>query len=96
MSRTVFVEFGEREQPLLIATVNDGLQTRRIFVTDQRTKVAFLIDTGADVRVYLRKRVSVNIRKCAYELFAANSTAISTYGRIAVDLESSLQRSFKW
>ena len=85
------MEFGKREQPSLIATINDGLQTRRIFVTDQRTKVAFLIDTGTDVCVYPRKRVSGYIRKGAYELFAANSTTISTYGTIAVDLELSLR-----
>ena len=90
------MEFGKREQPSLIATVNDGLQTRRIFVMDQRTKVAFLIDTCADVCVYPRKRVSGYIRKGAYKLFAANSTTISTYGTIAVDLELSLRRSFKW
>ena len=90
------VESGKREQPSLIAAVNDGFQTRRIFVTDQTSKVAFLIDTGADVCVYPRKRVSGYVHKCVYELFAANSTTIATYGTIAVNLDLSLRRSFKW
>ena len=90
------VESGKREQPSLIAAVNDGFQTRRIFVTVQTSKVAFLIDTGADVCVYPQKRVSGYVRKCVYELFSANFTTIATYGTIAVNLDLSLRRSFKW
>ena len=48
------MEVGEREQPSLIASINDGLRTRRIFITDKDSKVAFLIDTGADFYVYPR------------------------------------------
>ena len=90
------MEIGKREQPSLIAAVNDGFQTRRIFITDQTSKVAFLIDTGADVCVYPRERVSGYVHNFVYEHFAANCTAIATYGTIAADLDFSLRRSFKW
>ena len=90
------MEVGKREQPSLIAAINDGLHTRRIFITDKDSKVAFLIDTGADVCVYPRKRTSGYRHKCTYELYAANSTRIATYGTVAVDLNLSLRRSFKW
>ncbi|XP_033225959.1 uncharacterized protein LOC117178641 [Belonocnema kinseyi] len=88
---------GKRKEPSLIAAINDGpSRTRRIFVTDKMTKIAFLIDTGADVSVFPRKRVGGHLRKNEYELYAANNTRIITYGTMAVDLDLSLRRSFKW
>ena len=90
------LEVGKRQKPLLIAAFNNGSRNRRIFVSDKTSKVAFLIDTGADVSVFPRKRVTGQNRKCEYELYAANSTRIATYGTIAVDLDFSLRRTFKW
>lgn len=77
------------------AALDDDSGSRRIFVTDRRTKISFLVDTGADVCVYPRNRLR-NTKKCEYELFAANGTPIATYGTTAVDLDFSLRRSFKW
>ncbi|XP_033212394.1 uncharacterized protein LOC117169988 [Belonocnema kinseyi] len=71
-------------------------RTSRIFVTDKMTKIAFLIDNGADVNVFPRKRVGGHLRKNEYELYAANNTRIITYGTMAVDLDLSLRGSFKW
>ena len=76
--------------------LNDDLRTRHIFVSDKSSKIAFLIDTGADVSVFPRKRVGGRVEKCAYELYAANNTRIAKYGMIAVDLDLSLRRTFKW
>ena len=90
------VERGKLEEPSAIAMLNDGPRTRRIFIIDKSTKINFLIDTGADVSVFPRKRVGGHLQKCKYELFAANNTRIITYGTIAVDLDFSLRRSFKW
>ena len=80
----------------MIVALNDGLRTRRIFVSDKSSKITFLIDTGADVSIFPRKRVGGRVEKCAYELYAATNTRIATYGMIAVDFDLSLRRSFKW
>ena len=36
------------------------------------------------------------MKKTAYELFAANETRIATYGTLAMELNLSLRRAFKW
>ena len=80
----------------MIAAFNNGSRNRRIFVSDKTSKIAFLIDTGADVSVFPRKRVTGQTRKCEYELYAANSTRIRhTNDTMAVDLDFSLRRTFK-
>ena len=83
---SAIMEVGKREQPSLIATINDGLHTRRICITDKESNIAFLINTGADVCVYPRKCLSGYLNMCTYELYAANSTRIVTYGTVSVDL----------
>ena len=92
----MLMEVRKREQSSLIATINDDLRTRSIFSTDMDSKIAFLIDTGANVCVYPRKCLSGYLHECTYELYAANSTRIGTYGTVVVDLNLSLRRSFKW
>ena len=69
--------------------------SRRIFILDQRTKTSFLVDTGADIGVHPRSRLSRNVKKTTYELFAS-SQRIATYGTIAIELNLSLRRAFKW
>ena len=89
------MENGERPQPSVKAVDHDGLGSRRIFIVDQRTKTSFLVDTGADISVYPRSRLSRDVKKAAYELFAANGTPIATYGTLAMELNLSLRRAFK-
>ena len=36
------------------------------------------------------------MNKSEYDLFAANGTRITTYGTVAIDLNLSLRRAFKW
>ena len=50
------------------ATVADGSQTGRIFITGRRTNIRYLVDTGADVCVYLRSRVKGQVRGSEYAL----------------------------
>ena len=57
------VEVGKRPQPSVKAADDDGLGSRRIFVTDQRTKTSFLVDTGADISVYPRSKLSRDVKK---------------------------------
>ncbi|XP_076247822.1 uncharacterized protein LOC143187496 [Calliopsis andreniformis] len=75
------------EKPSVNAALEDGLNSRRIFVKDRRSKLSFLIDTGVDLCVYPRRLLRESPPKSVYELFAANGTCIATYGTIAFDLD---------
>ena len=90
------MEVGKRSQPSVKAEDGDGLGSRRIFILDQRTKTSFLVDTGADIGVHPRSRLSRDVKKTTYELFAANGTRIATYGTLAMELNLSLRRAFRW
>lgn len=46
--------------------------TRRLFMTDAETKIAFLIDTGADLCVFPRRMIRGPRQRSTYELSAAN------------------------
>ena len=74
----------------------DGLAHRRFYVKDGNSRKSFLIDTGADLSVYPRKWLAENVKKCEYELFAANGSRIETYGNVPLNLNLSLRREFKW
>jgi hypothetical protein len=69
---------------------------RRLFITDKVTKVQFLVDTGADVCVYPRSRLTGNRTKSDFELYAANNTRIVTYGLVTLNLDFGLRRTFIW
>ncbi|KAJ8724718.1 hypothetical protein PYW07_015676 [Mythimna separata] len=68
----------------------------RLFVTDQRSKVQFLVDTGSDLCVYPRSAITKRLEKTNYQLCAANGTSIATYGFINVSLNLGLRRDFAW
>ena len=87
---------GKRVGRSLAAASDRGLTTRRLFVTDQESKVRFLVDTGADLCVYPRTYLRGLYKKSTYELSAANGTVISTYGTITLALKLGLRRVFPW
>ena len=78
------METGKRYQLSVKAADVDGLGSCRIFVTEKRTNISFLIDIGADISVYPRSRIHGHVNEGAYVLFAANGTRIATYGTIAM------------
>lgn len=97
MCPTVQVQFGKPERQSVAAV--DVCQTSqgRLFITDQRTKVQYLVDTGSDVCVYPRSAVRAPLQsKSKFELVAANGTIISTYGYINLTLDLGLRRAFAW
>lgn len=86
-----------KRQPSLVAAVNDGSASRRLYIVDRATKVAYLIDTGADLCVFPRNLVrNKRLSKSNYELFAANGTPIATYGLCTLSLNLGLRREFTW
>ena len=67
-----------------------------MFVTDKNSRIFYLIDTGADICVFPRSKLHGSVNRSEYELFAANGTRITTYGTVAINLNLSLRRAFKW
>lgn len=88
---------GKLDGPSLMATGDVGLLiSRRIFITDSNSKAIFLVDTGADLCVFLRSMLSQPREKSNYELSAANGSTISTYGTTTMCLNLGLRREFTW
>jgi hypothetical protein len=70
---------GKREYHAVNAVYDDDSSvSRRIFVTDKRTKTSFLVDMGADVCMYPRSKLHGPSRRNDDELFAVNGTPIAT------------------
>lgn len=68
----------------------------RLFVTDYRSKVQFLVDTGSDLCVFPKSLLKQRRQHCKLELSAANGTAIKTYGYAHFILNIGLRRDFAW
>lgn len=70
--------------------------TSRLFVTDKKTKVQYLVDTGSDLCVLPRRFLRQFREPSDYKLTAANGTVISTYGTMTMHLDLGLRRDFVW
>lgn len=75
---------------------SDCPSTGRLFVTDKRTKIQFLVDTGSDLCVVPKSLLKECRPKSNYELFAANGSVIHTYGNAHFVLDLGLRRDFTW
>ncbi|XP_076659997.1 uncharacterized protein LOC143363272 [Halictus rubicundus] len=79
-----------------MAANDSAPDTSRLFVTDRTTKITFMVDTGSDLCVFPRSRVSGARERTAYELYAANGSTITTYGSVRFALNFGLRRDFSW
>lgn len=70
--------------------------TGRLFVTDKKTKMQFLVDTGSDLCVFPRIYFKQNRARSDYNLCAANGSMIATYGHVNLMLNLGLRRDFAW
>ena len=73
-----------------------NLKSRRLFVTDRKTKTQFLVDAGADLCVLPRSFIRGQRSKSNYELHAANDTVIPTYEFETFILDLGLRRDYAW
>ena len=71
---------------------------RRLFVTDRRTGVRFLVDTGAEVSVLPPSRQDRNRHHSpsSPSLTAVNGSAITTFGQRCLALDLGLRRNFSF
>lgn len=79
-----------------MATDDCRIATGRLFITDRRSKVQFLVDTGSDLCVFPRSALRERRTKTNYQLCAANGTTIETYGYVQFNLDFGLRRDFVW
>jgi len=68
----------------------------RLIILDQDTKQQYLIDTGSDVSVYPRSKMSKRTLGTFLPLYAANGTIIPTYDKITLQPNLGLRRAFTW
>ncbi|GIY48804.1 retrovirus-related Pol polyprotein from transposon 297 [Caerostris extrusa] len=66
---------------------------QRLYLTDKTSSSRYLIDTGADVSQSAHKTSG---QTAQMQLFAANGTAIPTYGKCLFKLDLGLRREFNW
>jgi len=70
--------------------------TNRLFVTDITSKLKYLVDSGADISVVPPSNTDKQQRSNTLKLYAANGTAINTYGMKTITLNLGLRRPYCW
>ena len=79
-----------------MATSDSHNVSGRLFVTDRKSKMQFLVDTGSDLCVFPRTALRERRFPTNYQLYAANGTSISTYGFAHLELNLGLRRDYTW
>lgn len=79
-----------------MATSDCPISSGRLFVSDRKSKIQFLVDTGSDLCVFPRTISKIRRPKSAYQLFAANGSPITTYGSTQLELDFGLRRAYSW
>lgn len=79
------------------AEVCTVLPVHRLCITDGKTGLRFLVDTGANISVLPYQRKLFSEKVCdSYKLYAANGSEIKTFGTKTMDLDFNLRRSYRW
>lgn len=68
----------------------------RLCVTDRKSGLRFLVDTGANVSVIPKSILRKKCQDHTYKLFAANGTEINTYGDRTLTLDLNMRRPYTW
>lgn len=74
----------------------DQQTINRLFISDKRLSLRFLIDTGADLSIVPPNNSEKKNPSHSIELFAANGTSIRTFGEKRITLDLGLRRTFQW
>ena len=80
----------------MTTSVPGQIPSRLFYVTDNATKLRFLVDTGAEVSVLPPSVSDRNHRKSTLTLQAVNNSPITTYGNRLLTLNIGLRRTFQW
>lgn len=87
---------GKLQRQFVEATNDCHSVTSRLFITDKKAKVQYLIDTGSDLCVLPRRFLRQQRKPSEYKLSAANGSVINTYGTAQMHLDLGLRRDFSW
>lgn len=69
------------------------LESRRLFVTDRKSKTKYLIDTGADLSVIPPTNRN---KPHTSKMYAANGSEIKTYGTRIISIDFGFRRKMDW
>lgn len=72
-----------------------SISSTRLFVNNTNNRLRFLVDTGANISVIPAKK-NQQAPQTSNDLYAANGTAIQTYGMKSLELNLGLRRTFTW
>lgn len=90
-------EAGKLQRPPAVGAVADGEhQQRRLHITDKESGLRFLVDTGADISLVLKRHMDKAIKHSPIQLYTANNVPIKTYGEKLFVVNLGLRRPFKW
>lgn len=76
-------------------SVQDAIQSKRLFVKDRSSGQQFLIDTGSDISL-LPCNGGTNIQSSNFVIYAANNLPIKTFGERQRTLNLGLRRPIVW
>jgi len=79
-----------------VAATDCPIPGSRLFVTDQITKQQFLIDSGSDLSCYPLRLLRDRRQASDNDLSLANNSTIKTFGKLHLNLNLGLRRSFLW
>lgn len=84
------------QRPGVMAADPCSSSRRRLLITDEKTKIQFLVDTRSNVCAYPRRITHKPNSQLNYTLCAANETKIHIYGDIFLQLDFGLRQNFTW
>lgn len=90
------LQVGKRLGQPAVAASDCPPSTGRLFATDRKTKIQYLVDTGSDLCVMPLAMAKHRNSPTEYNLYAANGTIIPTYGFAHMSLDFGLRREFAW
>ena len=93
----LLLRIGKRPgQPLTAASDSGQLPSRLFYISDNYSKIRFLVDTGAEVSLLPPSTFDRKHPHEGFSLQAANGTTIATYGKRSLTLDLGLSRSLPW
>ncbi|GFR04909.1 transposon Tf2-9 polyprotein [Trichonephila clavata] len=84
------------QRGVIATTFSQPHISRRIFIKDNSSNIAFVIDTGSDVSVLPASISEKRKGNCIQQLSAANTSPIHVYGKRLLTLDLNLRRVFRW
>ncbi|UYV80802.1 hypothetical protein LAZ67_19001764 [Cordylochernes scorpioides] len=75
---------------------NHNNKSHRLFITDYRNKISFLLDTGAEISVLPPRPEDRRYGPTKFTLTATNNSPMKTYGERFLNLDLGPRRDFKW